>query len=360
MALPRIRTSDQSAFRRCRRKWNFTSPLREHLEPIERIHYFWIGSGVHYSLEDYHGVRMFERPEDSFDLYKDCFTKEELPPNYEELTELAHAMMAYYVDEWLPGREKLPIVKLDGEPLTEIDFEFDVDDPLTGKPLFTMCGQMDGIVKDSYGRWWIQEYKAMKQFAGSKLDLDFQITSYTWCAQKLYKEPIAGLIYTEFRKEIVADPRVLKNGHVSAAKNQKTTHRRFRKFLKSHYGEVPEEYIDVLNHYLELDTEDSDPYIKRSRAERTPEELANFETHLIAQAREMINPDIAIYPNPTNDCSWDCKFKGACLAMNDGSDYKQILDFEFHRKDRERDNWKNRIQEVLDARAEKEAIAQEE
>jgi hypothetical protein len=40
----------------------------------------------------------------------------------------------------------------------------------------------------------------------------------------------------------------------------------------------------------------------------------------------MLNPDLAIYHNPTKDCSWDCPFKSMCIAMEEGADWESYLD----------------------------------
>ena len=52
-----IRTSDRRVFRRCLRKWDYQSSLRQNLtrKGTEQNINFWFGSAIHFCMEDYHG-----------------------------------------------------------------------------------------------------------------------------------------------------------------------------------------------------------------------------------------------------------------------------------------------------------------
>ena len=66
---------------------------------------------------------------------------------------------------------------------------------------------------------------------------------------------------------------------------------------------------------------------------KTPNELQSFEEQVEALAEEYHNPDIAIYPNPTSDCSWDCDYATICDIMQDKGDYTPVLE-EFYTKEK--------------------------
>src|SRR4051812_22681517 len=61
-----IRTSDRTGFRRCRRRWGWSSHLKGNLAPREAISPLWFGSGFHFALEDFHGPRQYASPIDAF------------------------------------------------------------------------------------------------------------------------------------------------------------------------------------------------------------------------------------------------------------------------------------------------------
>ena len=54
--------------------------------------------------------------------------------------------------------------------------------------------------------------------------------------------------------------------------------------------------------------------------------IENTYVHIINEGKEMLNPNIAIYPNFTKDCSWDCQFKDACLSLEDIGDWDFYMD----------------------------------
>src|SRR6185436_15978480 len=64
-----VRTSDRSNFRRCRRRWNWSSHLRQALSPREHASPLWFGSGCHFAWEDFHGYHQYLHPRDAFRAY---------------------------------------------------------------------------------------------------------------------------------------------------------------------------------------------------------------------------------------------------------------------------------------------------
>src|SRR4029077_427267 len=65
-----IHTSDRAQFKRCRRKWNWSSPSRHNL--VRRPDIFgvniplWFGTGIHYALEKYYDPTLRHDPVESF------------------------------------------------------------------------------------------------------------------------------------------------------------------------------------------------------------------------------------------------------------------------------------------------------
>jgi hypothetical protein len=65
-----IHASDMSAYKRCRRYWNWTSPARNNLRRRVEIHgvkmELWFGTGIHYALEKYYDPILQHDPVESF------------------------------------------------------------------------------------------------------------------------------------------------------------------------------------------------------------------------------------------------------------------------------------------------------
>lgn len=107
-----IRTSDRRVFRRCLRKWDFQSSLRQNLthKGTEQNINFWFGSGIHFALEDWHGWNRFKDPRRAFYAYYKAFPENELPLGAESHYELGMAMLSYYLT-WLERHNEGPKFK---------------------------------------------------------------------------------------------------------------------------------------------------------------------------------------------------------------------------------------------------------
>jgi hypothetical protein len=64
---------------------------------------------------------------------------------------------------------------------------------------------------------------------------------------------------------------------------------------------------------------------------------------IIAESTEMLDPDLPIYPNPTEDCYWDCQFKDISQGIDSGDDWEYILSTEFVAFQGYDDSWRKRI-----------------
>jgi len=94
-----IRTSDRRVFRRCLRKWDHTSSLRQNLASVgsEQNINFWFGSAIHFALEDYHGYNRFKDPRRALYAYYHAFKSDDLPMGADACYELGIAMLSYYL-----------------------------------------------------------------------------------------------------------------------------------------------------------------------------------------------------------------------------------------------------------------------
>jgi len=313
-------------------------------EPIQRASYFWLGTGGHFALEDYHGYNYYEHPVKAFRAYVIACkrARKELPDDWQEQAELGEAVLDYYLT-WLENRDALKTYWVDGKPQVEVRARIPL--PISGPNGEEIYYDItiDRVVNIE-GELWIQDYKFYKQFWPMNLDFDEQMTAYLWGAHVLYDLPVIGALHTQFKKAVPEPPKILTSGKISTAKNQNTTHRLYREALIQQYGTVdraPTEHINTLNHFAHLEGEERDNYIKRERTERSQAQLEASGDRILMEVREMLDPNLPIYPNFTKDCSWDCPFNDVCLMIERDDDWENYLMDISEDKTEERDSWRN-------------------
>lgn len=374
-----LHTHDSICFKRCRRKWFFSSPFSMHLQPKPAIlgvnPHLWFGSGFHWAMEDFYGLRRFNSPVQAFMAYVEAFKPEELPDGYELLVETGIDMLTYF-ESWMEDHSKWKTVWVNGKPLVEVPFSlvlkeasyyeykneygsidrfFYVEETMSDDSIMDRWesastgqwiteeelqkmgavyqevvyhGKLDSIVEDERGGWWILDYKTAKAFDTAKLSLDQQISRYCWAAEQSLDHEIEGMLYIQASKSPPRAPKMTQKG-VSTDKRQRTTHKLYRQALIDVYGNVqaaPKEAVIFLNDLADKETENGNQFIRYDWVERNDEMKISTYRNIIAEARDMLHPHLRIYPNPTRDCTWDCPFKDMCLAMEEGADWKFYLD----------------------------------
>jgi hypothetical protein len=344
-----IRTSDRSNFRRCRRRWNWSSHLRQNLTSIESASPLWFGSGFHFAMEDFHGLRQYESPVAAFEDYVRATYKMAkgnnrwLPVDWPELVILGRGMLGYYADTWLQARDPLRTYWHDGVPQVEVNVHIplplqhpDYDEVLYGLT-------MDRIVIDDDGFLWIVDYKTAKRIQTQFFQTDPQISAYCWAASQLYGKPIGGFIYQQHRKDVPVEPRILTTGKLSTADSQLTTHRHYRRCLLNIYGDVlkaPRENIDFLNWLETQETSSQDKFVRRDYVYRNAHQVEAEGAKILMEVEDMLNGDLPLYPNPTRECGHLCNFNNACISLDDGSDWEQELKDAFRQKEASFDAWR--------------------
>ena len=348
-------------FKRCRRLWGWMSHLRQARRLADTADYFWFGSGIHYALEDFHGLNLYEHPARALLAYVIATERAgTLPPTWAEHKQLGMAIMSYYADEWLENREPLTTYEVGGIPQVEVNGAIDLG-VHTRDGRRAMYGfTIDRVIVDEWGRLWIVEYKTAKSIRNLPLDVDDQITAYCWAAWRLYNKMVAGVVYQQFLKKIPVLPKVLSTGRVSTDTRQATSAALYNLLLTQMYGsadKAPPENIKCLNHFRSMEDEDKDKFIVRHRIERNIRQLEAFEGKIKMELEEIADPNLPLYPNPTWNCDYLCPLQAACIAMDDGSDWEAILD-EYSRgttdgltqREKEQSRWRNLLPEPQEVR----------
>lgn len=334
--LPVIHTSDRIAFKRCRRKWDLGSYMRQNLTPDKINDKLWLGTGVHYALAEYyaHGTNLL----DAFDswvesqiinIQKNGSLWDEQREMINEVVQLGAGILEHY-QQWASQADGDWFVRV---AFTEKDFKVPICDPATGKTVGWYEGRLDGIVEDVNGLYWLLEHKTAAVVDTTKLPLDEQCTSYIWAAEQIYGIKLEGVIYNVLRKKVPTKPVKLVKGGLSVNKNIDTTYQVYLDALIEEYGHlnaIPmQQYSEILTKLREQENK----FFVRERVRRNRFEIANAGVQIFQELRDMTREDLYLYRNPTQDCRWDCDFRSVCLCMSDGSDYKELINACYKKRD---------------------------
>jgi hypothetical protein len=337
MTLPVIHTSDRLAFKQCRQKWQFASPLQMDLEPDRPVMPLWFGIGIHRALGAYYdpctprhpglGLETFRQfCHDEVLKYEDRegILWQETRQQFEEHEALGIAMLEHYFDwcEKEDGRDG-------GFEVIWVEREFFIRIPGV-EAIYSF--RVDGLLRDAHGRFWVLDHKTSVQIPDrfDWLDKDEQVGSYLWALQILLGIQIEGFYYNMLRKKAPRPLTLLKSGHLSANKQQDTTFSHAKRQLQEFYPDgIPRYYKDLLDHLRAK----GNRFFHRQIVRRNQKELANLGRVIAAEAKDMITPTVEITRNPTRwNCS-GCPFVAPCTSKWEDSDWRFILDHAFRPKE---------------------------
>jgi hypothetical protein len=398
-----IHASDVSAYKRCRRYWNWSSPTRSNLRRRVEIHgvkmELWFGNGIHYALEMYYDPLLQRDPVEAFiqwweyqwnggivteewldrtyDIHPQRVEQElvevdvatmtaikdsqplwkikglrHLLPNIEVVQddfmahrELGIGMLNFY-KEWAEKNDDF--ITVAAESVFSIPLGFEAvdrreDSPNYGQKLEVHArGKRDAVLYwPQWEKYGINDYKTAIRIDEDyfvKLEKDEQVTQYLWATMKeaelnpdlpWYGEMVDRCLYTALRKNYPKPPQpTYKDTRLSLAKDAPTTADLFEAALESNetwakwFVGSPEAQA-----YFSYLTEQGDrQFIIREEVGRNKYEIDAFDSHLKMTAREMLDPKLNIYPNPSG--SWlctGCQFRAPCIAADDGSDWEGML-----------------------------------
>lgn len=327
--IPKLRTSERIAFKRCPQRWwwSYRDGLRSIGQPSNPL---WFGTGWHLALALWYkpGKKRGIDPRETWTKYCEDeirFIKtesnggemdltEQKVAEYVEATELGKVMFDGYLDTF--GKDENWKVLA-----PEQTFQVSIPDPDTGEPLIEYAGTFDGVYLDEEdGRIKLMEHKTAAAISTKHLSLDDQAGSYWAIAtnvlrhQKLIrpKQTIAGITYN-FARKAKPDDRptnelgqyLNKDGSVSKVQGSP----RFVREL------IPRT-----------------AYERRVQIKRIQNEAIAMEAY-----REGSLP---LIKNPTKDCSWDCDFFDMCELHESTPDWEDYRDAMFKIEDPYKDHRK--------------------
>lgn len=260
---------------------------------------------------------------------------------FNDLKELGVGMMSFYKD-YCKRNDDFTIVA--AETQFSIPLGFDAVDkreisPNYGKTLQVHARGKRDFIYFNYttGRYGLFDHKTAANIGEDyfkKLDRDPQITTYLWASQKealLHDLPwynIEDATLQALRKAVPQPPSINANGWQPSINRseESTTAQIFADYIEQ-AGIVKwyEENEKAQSYYNWLLSEGDKLFIQREVTRRNRYEIAAQDRKIKMIAQEMIG-DPNIYANQTQD--WlclNCRFRGPCLAADDGSDAQFML-----------------------------------
>lgn len=343
-----IHTSDIGTFKHCRRRWGWSSPIRANLRPATKngVQFaLWFGTGVHYALELHYDPILKRDPVEVFKTWYgtelDRLNEEASDfmgnniETFDNYYDMGISMLTYYRDVYAPANDYFEVVAAESD--FAIPLGFNAIDPRDGeiKPVY-YCGKRDAIIRIEENEYAIMDHKtatAPSEDYFTKLEMDEQCGGYLWATRveaEIYDLPWKDakyVLYNVLEKGCIKQPSVLQSGKGLSVDRQKefTTPELFRQSLTERNMWSWFESNAKAQDYLEfLETRQ---FCRRAVVRRSPTELTNMGSMITAVARDMLNPEAVLYPTPSD--SWYCiycPFRGPCLATNDGSDTRVMLD----------------------------------
>jgi hypothetical protein len=344
----RFTPADRGAFKRCRRQWDFGARERQNLEPAEAA-----APDLELAVRDALAVYYFPG---MWDWRRSVVLPLVLQGLARSLGGQAdagdlaagQALLGRYF-EWAPGVDRFSPVQV------ETRFEVNLPDPAggdrelvgaDGRPI-RYQGRVDLLAGDEHDRYWVVAHRLVDRFGtADELLLDEEPVAACWAMERFYPGMrIAGTVHNELRLDLTGDP----TGRPPPWRRRKRlgvglrpTARRLRpadspvgheRGLPQHEasgggrslpyarrgaararppGPVPVERV-------------GDGTFRRTRILRDRAELEAMGARLAAEALDMVDPGLNLYPSPAPEHCGACRFVAPCLATERGQDVAAVL-----------------------------------
>lgn len=324
-----VHITDIKQFRSCRVRWDFSSPLRQNLEPKSPNKHLWLGSGVHYALAAYYGspnrTGLVEAWEQWVIRERERLAQEVLSDEQKEEIEdyasLGRVMLQHYL-LWAPTADDFEVI------MPEVKINIPLPFPNT-----YYVGTCDGLVRRRDGKVFMLEHKTAVRFPDfSLVTLDSQSAAYLWATrqdERFADFPPDGLMFNFLRKKKPFIPQLTSRGELTKRMNIDTTLEVYQAAIRS-VGHTENMYGGILQH---LRAKGND-FFKRVPVQFGPGRLRQLEDDLLGTVADMLDPDVRIYPND----NWqmftckNCPYRRPCNLLVNGTDPTPILEADYRRR----------------------------
>jgi hypothetical protein len=316
-------------FRRCRRAWDLGSPNRQNFEPQKASTPFDLGAAVRKALAVWYFPGMWEWPR-AIVLPRALQAFDEVVTGGDgqgEAAERARAMLERYFD-WAPTVDAFAPVRV------ENDFEANIPDIRTpdqalvdgdGRPV-RYIDRVPLLIVDAADTYWIMEHRLVDDAWADRDELLLAEgpVAAAWGWEQFYLGMvIAGTVHNELRL----------NGEGAPVGDQgkPARHPRSRDWARSRAGRDPIGADQTAGSALlqagpaDAVVQVAGDWFRRTWVRRTRAEVDGVGARLSAEAIDMLDPGLALYPSPRPEHCGPCRYRAPCLAMNEGADPGPIL-----------------------------------
>lgn len=375
-----VRSSERAAKRRCRRAWDLG--YRQNWQPNVMGQALEFGTAVHTGFQAIYAPELWDETTPSQKLLRaqtafvaNCEAQSEAyletigtrrtnwdgRDDYEARKELGKKMLEYYVLEVHPTADvglrpvkveikfQVPLVDENGEQLRCNN------SPHCGQvhednALAVHEGRIDALMEDLVnGGYLALDWKSVggdKAIDGIEKNtgrfsdptlvwIHDQLNTYSWALRCVLKIDVRGFILAEIRKDYPRIPAPLRRpaGRYSRDKNLATTYKVYSEYVEK---SDPDGYHDgYYDQYIEwLTSKDAPRFHERFRVTKTDAELREVGKNLIREVREMLKPDVEVYPEAGLFSCKRCGFRAPCEMMMRGMDYAYTLNSGYHKESR--------------------------
>jgi hypothetical protein len=336
----RFTPADRGAFKRCRRQWDFGARERQNYEPAEGPAPPDLELGVRDALAVYYFPGMW-----------DWQRSVVLPLVLQGLARslggqpaaggglvAGQALLGRYF-EWAPGVDRFSPIQV------ECRFEVNLPDPAgggrelvlpDGRPI-RYQGRVDLLAGDEHDRYWVVAHRLIDRFGtAEELLLDEELVAACWAMERFFPGMrIAGTIHNELRR--ANQPVGVEEPPPKAAPRRPPRRRRSRRHDR---GGIPQHEASGGGRSLPYArrggvragppgpaavASEGDGRFRRTRIPRGRAELEAAGARLAAEALDMVDPGLRLYPNPAPEHCGSCQFVTPCLAVERGGDVAAVL-----------------------------------
>ncbi|MGQ0837238.1 hypothetical protein [Actinokineospora sp.] len=318
----RITAAERARFKRCRRQWDFASPHRRDLEPVD-------SAAVSLPLAIKDALAVYYYP-GTWDWHRELVlslvhkaflrsVREQSDPPDAGVVEVGTAFLANY-SAWAPTVDDFAPVKIDHDVEGLLP---DPRDPLAG--LVTPDGRrmiyatrVDLLAVDAADEYWVVRHQVVEDWQDvDMLLLDEAAVAACWAWEQVYLGmEIAGTIHNELRTDPTPPPGPLENAD-RVAQHEPSGGGRAIPQHRRLYARAKQADMDRVVRRT------AGP-VRRTRIRRGRIEIAAAGAQLGAEALDMADVDLVAYPAPAPHCR-TCRFRPPCLAMMDGADPEMLL-----------------------------------
>jgi hypothetical protein len=167
--------------------------------------------------------------------------------------------------------------------------------------------RIDMVVMDEHELCWLAEHRVVARAGWQDLDeliLDEQSLTRSWAWQLGFFGRIEGTIHNELRVGVPgATDAVADEPEVRA---------------------VPTPSGVITQHQTE--------FFRRTQIPRNPVEFERRGVAVALETRDMIDPAVGLYPNPSWEHCASCRYRPPCVAMTQGFDERPVLEASYRKR----------------------------